>query len=287
MSQILKAAGWVGTGLVSGVLIAASVQSFASKPDTGAIPTAEIQQLASVFEYIKNAYVEPVDEKKLIQDAIAGMVGGLDAHSQYFSEKDWESFKESSSGSFVGIGIQIDTEDGLVRVVTPFEDGPAFKAGLRAGDLITRVNATPTRGLPLEDVVKLIRGEKGTSVRLTIFRKDENRTFGVSVVRDAIQTPSVKAKIVEPGYAWMRLSQFQERSLEDFVTKFNALMQEDPKLKGLVLDLRNDPGGLLNAAVGISAVFLPPNVTVVSTKGQLAESKAVYKTIPADYASYS
>jgi len=227
--------------------------------------------------------VEPVDEKKLITDAISGMVASLDPHSVYFDKKSYKEFREGTTGRFVGVGIEISQEDGLVKVVSPIEGSPADKAGLKPNDLITRIDDTAVKGLTLNEAVKRMRGEPKTKVSLTIFRKDENRTFPVTITREESRTQSVRSKVVEPGYAWVRLSQFQERTVDDFVTKMEQIYKQEPNLKGLVLDLRNDPGGLLDAAVAISAAFLPENVTVVSTNGQLAESKFTYKASPEYY----
>jgi len=224
-----------------------------------------------------------VDEKKLITDAIAGMVASLDPHSQYFDKKSFKEFREGTTGRFVGVGIEISTEDGWVKVVSPIEGSPAYRAGLKSGDLITKVDDTNVKGLTLSEAVKRMRGEPNTKVVLTIYRKEENKTFPVTIIREEIKTQSVKARLIEPGYAWLRLIQFQDRSVEDVVKKLEDLYQEDHNLKGLVLDLRNDPGGLLDAAVAISAAFLPNNVAIVSTNGQLAESKFVYKAAPEFY----
>jgi carboxyl-terminal processing protease len=182
-----------------------------------------------------------------------------------------------------GVGIEITQEDGLIKVVSPIEGSPAFRAGIKTNDLITRVDDTAVKGLSLNEAVKRMRGEPNTKVLLTIFRKDENRTFPVTITREEIRTVSVRGKVMEPGYAWIRLSQFQERTVEDFVRKVEEVYKQEPNLKGLVLDLRNDPGGLLDAAVAISAAFLPENVNVVSTNGQLAESKFTYKASPEYY----
>ncbi|MDP2096780.1 MAG: S41 family peptidase, partial [Hydrogenophaga sp.] len=247
------------------------------------LPLEELQRLAAVFGMVKSDYVEPVDEKKLISEAITGMVASLDPHSQYFDKKSFKEFREGTSGRFVGVGIEITMEDGLVKVVSPIEDSPAFRAGLKTGDLITKIDDTAVKGLSINEAVKLMRGEPRTKVLLTIFRKDENRSFPVTITREEIKTQSVKTKVVEPGYAWVRVSQFQERTIEDFARKVEDIYKADPKLKGLVLDLRNDPGGLLDAAVALSAAFLPENVTVVSTNGQLEDSKFVYKAIPQHY----
>jgi len=283
MGQKLKIAGWISIGVLTGALTTVSLQTMA-RGGLDPLPLEELQQLAAVFGMIKSDYVEPVDEKKLITDAISGMVSSLDPHSQYFDKKAFKEFREGTAGRFVGVGIEITQEDGLVKVVAPIEGSPADRAGLKSGDLITRIDTTPVKGLTLNEAVKKMRGEPNTKVNLTILRKDENRSFPVTITREEIKTQSVKAKMVEPGYAWVRLSQFQERTVDDFVRKVDEIYKQDPKLKGLVLDLRNDPGGLLDAAVAISAAFLPENVLVVSTNGQLAESKFEFKASPEFYA---
>jgi carboxyl-terminal processing protease len=283
MGHKLKIAGWVSIGVVAGALTTVSLQTVA-RSAMSPLPLEEIQQLSAVFGLVKTDYVEPVDDKKLITDAISGMVASLDPHSQYFDKKSFAEFREGTTGKFVGVGIEITQEDGLIKVVSPIEGSPAFRAGLKTNDLITKIDDTAVKGLSLNDAVKKMRGQPRTKVTLMILRKDEGRTFPVTIVREEIKTQSVKAKMIEPGYGWIRLSQFQERTVDDFVRKLEELYKEDPKLKGLVLDLRNDPGGLLDAAVAVSAAFLPSDVTVVSTNGQLAESKAVYKASPEFYA---
>ena len=282
MGHKLKITGWVALGVVAGALTTVSLQTVA-RSTMAPLPLEELQQLAAVFGMIKSDYVEPVDEKKLITDAISGMVSSLDPHSQYFDKKSFKEFREGTSGKFVGVGIEITQEDGLVKVVSPIEDSPAFRAGLKPNDLITKIDDTAVKGLSLNEAVKRMRGEPSTKVVLTIYRKDENRTFPVTIIRDEIKQQSVRGKEVEPGYGWVRVSQFQERTVEDFAKKVNEIYKQDPNIKGLVLDLRNDPGGLLNAAVAISAAFLPEGAIVVSTNGQTAESKQVLKATPGDY----
>ncbi len=282
VSHRLKIAGWVAIGAVAGALTTVQLQAVA-RGTLAPLPLEELQQLAAVFGMVKSDYVEPVDEKKLISEAISGMVASLDPHSQYFDKKSFKEFREGTSGRFVGVGIEITMEDGLVKVVSPIEDSPAFRAGLKTGDLITKIDDTMVKGLTINDAVKLMRGEPRTKVLLTIFRKDENRTFPVTITREEIKTQSVKTKVVEPGYAWVRVSQFQDRTIEDFARKVEEIYKAEPNLKGMVLDLRNDPGGLLDAAVALSAAFLPDNAVVVSTNGQLEDSKFVYKATPQHY----
>jgi carboxyl-terminal processing protease len=279
MGQKLKIAGWIGIGALAGALTTMSLQTVA-RGNMAPLPLEELQQLAAVFGMVKSDYVEPVDEKKLITEAISGMVASLDPHSQYFDKKSFKEFAEGTSGKFVGVGIEISQEDGLIKIVSPIEGSPADRAGLKTNDLITKINDTAVKGLSLNEAVKRMRGEPKTKVLLTVFRKSENRTFPVTIVREEIKTQSVKSKLIEPGYGWIRVSQFQERTVDDFARKIEEMYKEDPKLKGLVLDLRNDPGGLLDAAVALSAAFLPENVTVVTTNGQLEESKFTYKATP-------
>ncbi|WP_157270916.1 S41 family peptidase [Azohydromonas aeria] len=282
MGAKLKVAGLVAIGAVAGALTTMQLQAVA-RSATSPLPLEELQQLAAVFGIVKSDYVEQVDEKKLLTDAIAGMVAGLDPHSQYFDKKSFKEFREGTSGRFVGVGIEIGMEDGLVKVVSPIEGSPAFRAGLKAGDLITKIDDTAVKGLTMDQAVKRMRGEPSTKVQLTVFRKTESRTFPVTITREEIRVQSVRAKVVEPGYAWLRVSQFQDRTVEDFVRKVEDIYKQEPNLKGLVLDLRNDPGGLLEGAVAISAAFLPADVVVVSTNGQLPDSKATFKATPEFY----
>lgn len=282
MGVKLKVSGWIALGAVAGALTTMQLQATARNA-VAPLPLEELQQLAAVFGMVKSDYVEPVDEKKLITDAISGMVAGLDPHSQYFDKKTFKEFREGTSGRFVGVGIEIGMEDGLVKVVSPIEGSPAFRAGLKSGDLITKIDDTAVKGLTMDQAVKRMRGEPATKVTLTIFRKDESRTFPVTITREEIRVQSVRAKMIEPGYAWVRLSQFQDRTVDDFVRKVEDLYRQDPNIKGMVLDLRNDPGGLLEASVAISTAFLPHDVTVVSTNGQIPESKATLRAAPEFY----
>ena len=282
MGQKLKIASWLAVGALTGALATVQLQAIARNAVTP-LPLDELQQLAAVFSMIKSDYVEPVDEKKLITDAISGMVTSLDPHSAYYDKKEWKAFREGTTGSFVGVGIEITMEDGLVKVVSPIEDSPASAAGLRTNDLIGRIDNTAVKGLTLTEAVKLMRGEPGTQVRLQIIRRAEDRTFSVTITRARIITQSVKGKNLDNGYAWVRISQFQDRTVTDFANMLATIAKKDPQLKGLVLDLRNDPGGLLDAAVAVSAAFLPDESEIVSTNGQLAESRYVYKANPRYY----
>ncbi|HOL36411.1 MAG TPA: S41 family peptidase, partial [Rubrivivax sp.] len=283
MGAKLKVAGLLAVGALTGALATMQLSAVA-RSSLAPLPLEELQQLAAVFGMIKTDYVEPVDEKKLISDAISGMVSGLDPHSQYFDKKSFKEFRESTGGKFVGIGIEMTMEDGLVKVVSPIEGSPAFRIGLKTGDLITRIDETPVKGMTVDQAVKRMRGEPNTKVVLTVFRKAESRTFPVTIVREEIRMQSVRAKMVEPGYGWVRVSQFQDRTVDDFARKVGELYQQDPNLKGLVLDLRNDPGGLLDGAVALAAAFLPADAIVVTTNGQIAESRATFRASPEFYA---
>jgi carboxyl-terminal processing protease len=282
MGTKLKVAGWLAVGAVAGALTTMQFQAIA-RSSVAQLPLEELQQLAAVFGMVKSDYVEPVDEKKLINDAISGMVSGLDPHSQFFDKKSFKEFREGTTGKFVGVGIEIGMEDGLVKVVSPIEGSPAFRAGMKSGDLITKIDDTVVKGLTMDQAVKKMRGEPNTKVVLTVFRKAESRSFPVTIIREEIRVQSVRAKMVEPGYAWVRVSQFQDRTVDDFVRKVDEVYKQDPAIKGMVLDLRNDPGGLLEGAVAISAAFLPADAVVVTTNGQITDSKATFKAAPSDY----
>jgi carboxyl-terminal processing protease len=283
MGQKLKIAGWISVGALAG-RAHHGVAADRGARWSGALPLEELQQLAAVFGMVKTDYVEPVDDKEADHRCHFRHGRQPGPPLAVLRQEVLQGIPRRHHGRFVGVGIEITQEDGLVKVVSPIEGSPADRAGLKTNDLITRIDAPPSKGLSLNEAVKRMRGEPNTKVTLTIFRKDENRTFPVTITREEIKTQSVKAKVIEPGYAWIRLSQFQDRTVDDFVRKIEEIYKQDPKLKGLVLDLRNDPGGLLDAAVAISAAFLPDNVTVVSTNGQLAESKFTYKASPEFYA---
>lgn len=276
-NRTFRPVAWVVIGALAGAGVTVSLQSIA-RGSGSPLPLDEMRQLAGVFGMIKNDYVEEVDEKKLITDAIAGMVESLDPHSQYYTPEEYEEFREGTSGEFVGIGIEITQEDGLIKIISPIEDTPGDRAGLQSNDLITRVDGKSVKKMSLTKAVKKMRGKPNTKVVLTIYRKSEERTFPVTIIRDKIKIQSVKTKLIDNDYMWVRLTQFQDRTVRDFAEKVTELYQQNPQVKGMVLDLRNDPGGLLDAAIGISSAFLPDNVTVVSTDGQLESSKSEYTT---------
>jgi len=276
MSSKLKNFGLIGLGIIAGVAGSMQFDAMAQKNGTTSLPVEEMRQLADVFGIIKSDYVESVEDKKLLTEAISGMVSSLDPHSAYLDKKAFKELREGTQGKFVGLGIEVGMEDGYVKVISPIEDSPAYKAGLKAGDLITRLDNTPVKGMTLDEAVKRMRGEPSTKITLTVARKDEDKPLIVTIVRQEIRVQSVKSKVIEPGYAWLRVSQFQEPTVADMARKLNAIYTQEPNLKGLVLDLRNDPGGVLPGAIGVSAAFLPKDSVVVSTNGQLPDSKATF-----------
>ena len=284
MGPTLKNSGLVSLGVIAGMAVSMQFSAVAQKPLERDMPLEELRQLADVYGLIKSDYVESVEDKKLLTEAITGMVASLDPHSAYLDKKAYRELREGTEGRFVGLGIEIAaSEQGYIRIVSPIEDSPAYRAGIHAGDLITRIDTFAVQGLGIDEAVKKMRGEPHTKVTLTILRKDAPQPLAITVTREQIVQKSVKGKIVEPGYAWVRISQFQEPTLEDMAVKITDLYKKDPQLKGLVLDLRNDPGGLLQGAIGVSAAFLPKDAEVVSTNGQLASSKEKFYGRPEFY----
>ncbi len=277
MRTKLKNIGLIAAGLATGVFATLQFSAAAQQQATAPLPLDQLRLFAEVFGQIKHDYVVPVDDKKLLTEAIKGMVSSLDPHSSYLDKTDYQELQEQTKGRFAGLGIEISQEDGLIKVISPIEDTPAFHAGIRPGDLITRINDKPVRGMTLDAAVKQMRGEPGTKVTLTIFRKSDDRTFPVTVTRAIIRVQSVKAKVLAPGYAYVRITSFQERTVPDLAAKLGDIAREQPNLKGLVIDLRNNGGGLLQSAVGVAGAFLQPNSVVVSTNGQIADSKQVYR----------
>jgi carboxyl-terminal processing protease len=277
MRRSIKSIALVCSGLIAGVALTLQLSATAQQ-GSSSLPLDELRNLSNVFGQIKRDYVEPVEDKLLLTDAIKGMVSGLDPHSSYLDKKDFKEMQEHTQGKFAGLGIEITSEDGIVKILNPIEDTPAAKAGLLSGDLITRLDDKPVRGMTLDQAVRRMRGAPGTKITLTIFRKSEDRTFPITITRAEIKVQSVKSKFVEPGIAYVRITSFQERTIPDLAKKLNELAGENPQLKGLVLDLRNNGGGLLQGAVGVSAAFLPTDTLIVSTKGQTEEAKQVFKS---------
>jgi len=284
MSSKAQKVGLVVLGAVIGVSLSLNYSAVAEKSVQQPLPVDELRSLSEVFGSIKNNYVDNVDDKKLIKEAINGMVSGLDPHSAYLDQEAFKELTVSTQGEFGGLGIEVGMEDGFVKVVSPIDDSPAERAGIKTGDLIIKLDETAVKGLSLNDAVKRMRGKPDTQITLTIARKGETKPVVVTLTRAVIKVKSVKLKEVEPGYASIRISQFQEHTGETLATSITKAYQDNQgKLKGLVLDLRNDPGGLLNAAVAVSAAFLPAGDLVVYTDGRTEDAKMRMTASPQNY----
>jgi carboxyl-terminal processing protease len=287
MRSKLQQAGLIFFGIVAGILISVQYSAIAQKEAAAPLPIEELRTFADVFGAIKQGYVEPIDDKKLITFAISGMLANLDPHSAYLDADSFKDLQVSTQGEFGGLGIEVGMEDGFVKVISPIEDTPADRAGIKSGDLIIKLDDTPIKGMTLTDAVKKMRGKPKTPIKLTVARKGEPKLLEFTILRDKIKVQSVKSKVVEPGYAYLRISQFQEETTADVVHQLGKMfLDKDGKpeaIKGLVLDLRNDPGGLLNSAVGVSSVFLAPKALVVSTDGRTEDAKRKYFASSEDY----
>ena len=283
----LKKVALYTLGAFSGVILTVSLQSFAAEKaakSENALPVQSIRTMAEVYGQIKANYYEDKPDSELLEDAMKGMVAGLDPHSEYMNKKDYADLKESTSGEFGGLGMEIGAEDGFVKVVAPIEDTPAERAGVKSGDFIVKIDNVSTRSMTVSEAVKKMRGKPGTSITLTLSRKDVSKPIVVKLTRAIIKVKSVRHYLLEPGYGYIRVSQFQERTVPALNEAAQALEKENKgPLKGVILDLRDDPGGLLNGAVGVSAAFLKPNDLVVSTKGRNGKEGMSLKATPEDY----
>ncbi|MBS1197218.1 MAG: family peptidase [Proteobacteria bacterium] len=278
----LKKFSLVLGGFVAGILISLQLPAFAEKDVKAGLPIDDLRTFAEVYNAIKQGYVEPVEDKKMIANAIAGMLSNLDPHSSYLDAEAFKDLQIGTQGEFGGLGIEVGMEDGLVKVISPIEDTPAFRAGVKSGDLIFKLDEKAVKGMTLPDAVKLMRGKPKTQIKLSIIRKGVDKPVEITLTREVIKVKSVKSKIVEPGHAWLRITQFQENTVPEMALQINELYKQG-NLKGLILDLRNDPGGLLSGAIGVSAAFLPENTKVVSTDGRTPDAKQEYLARPADY----
>ena len=278
--------GILVSGLVLGVLLSISFSAVAEKMVKSQLPIEDLRAFAEVFGKIKTDYVEDVEDKALLEEAINGMLTGLDPHSTYMDPDAFKDMQASTQGEFGGLGIEVAMEDSLVKVVSPIEDSPAYKAGLKAGDLILKLDETVVKGMTLGEAVKIMRGKPGTKINLTVLRKDAKTPLKFTITRAIIKSKSVKSKLIEPDYAYVRITQFQEHTGPDLAKAIHKLYEENNNapFKGFILDLRNDPGGLLNSAVGVSAAFLPKDALVVYTEGRASDSKMRLTVNPNNYA---
>ncbi|HAZ7571968.1 S41 family peptidase [Legionella sp. PATHC032] len=256
--------------------------------NTKRIPLEDVQRFSNAIGEIKKYYVKPVDDKELFDNAIRGMLTGLDPHSSYLNEEEFKELQTSTSGEFGGLGIEVTMEEGVVKVITPLVDTPAFKAGIKSGDYIIKLGKESVQGLSLKDAVNLMRGKPGTTIELTILRKGVNKPLTFDLIREVIQIKSVKSKMLSEGYGYIRLTQFQALTGKDMIKAIEQLKQQaGGKLKGLVLDLRNNPGGLLDSAIQVSDAFLGNDKTgkqemIVYTEGRLPGSKFTALANPGD-----
>ncbi len=271
-------------GAIVGIAASLSLNVFAFKQtvDDVELPLEQLQKFTEVYARVKQDYVETPDSKEMINNAIRGMLSGLDPHSDYLDEEAYKELQVGTTGEFGGLGIEVGMEDGFVKVISPIDDTPAKRAGLEAGDLIIRLDDKPVKGMSLNDAVKVMRGKPGTDIDLLVVREGKDKPFTVTITRDVIHVQSVKSRLLEPGYGYVRISSFQSKTTESLIESLEKLVEENKgNLRGLVLDLRNNPGGVLNAAVGVSDAFLNDG-KIVYTEGRVDDAKMEYNAREGD-----
>ena len=249
------------------VLTAAPLSGQAQQTELLPLPLDEVRMFTEALDRIRMAYVEEIDDKTLLENAIRGMLAGLDPHSAYMAGQEYDALQETTSGEFGGLGIEVGRENGYIKVISPIDDTPADRAGIEAGDLIIQIDNKPLRELTPEEAANMMRGEPGTEVTVTIAREGME-PFELSVVREVISITSVRSRILEPGYAYVRIAQFRLNTGEELEDELRELYAEHGELKGVVLDLRNNPGGVLQASVRVVDAFIEDG-SIVSTKGRL------------------
>lgn len=270
--------------LVGGLFpaVEAAAQSEANSETSKNVPIDELRAFAEIFGRIKQDYVEPVEDTVLLEQAIRGMLSGLDPHSTYLDAEEYRELQVGTSGKFGGLGIEVGMENGFVKVIAPIDDTPAQRAGVKPGDLIIRLDGKPVKGMTLSEAVSIMRGEPGTKISLTIVRDHEDKPLNFTIQRDIIKVASVKSRILEPGFGYLRISHFQSSTTDDMVKAVKELKtKSEGGINGLVLDLRNNPGGVLNSAVSVSDAFLSEGM-IVYTKGRINDSELEYKAKPGD-----
>lgn len=280
---------WIALGFSVGVIVAGSASVLADKVGSkaeatseGGLPLAELRAFAEVFERIGKDYVEPVDDKALLENAIDGMLSNLDPHSAYLKADSFKDMEETTKGEFGGVGMEVGMEDGFIKVIAPIDDTPANKAGIKAGDLVVRIDDVPVKGLTLQQAVDKLRGKAGTDVQLTVMRKSEDKPLIIKLTRAVIKVNSVKQRLLSADYGYVRISQFQVKTGTQLVDAIDKLTKENTRpLKGLVLDLRNNPGGVLNAAVEVSDALLDKGL-IVYTEGRVKDSDMRFSATKGD-----
>ncbi len=285
MRNKLSQFGLIVAGVVIGIAISLNFSAVAQRDGAARavlpLPIEELRAFTEVFDRVKRDYVEPVADKKLITEAINGMLTGLDPHSAYLDQEAFKEMQVGTQGQFGGLGIEVGMEDGFVKVISPIDDTPASRAGVMAGDLIVKLDDASVKGMTLNDAVKQMRGKPDTPIRLTIVRKGEPNPIELTLTRAIIKIQSVKSTLLEPGYAYFRVTQFQDGTGELLARAIETHVKGP--MKGVILDLRNDPGGLLNSAVAVSAMFLEPGQLVVYTEGRAEDSKMRLNASPEHY----
>ena len=279
MLQNLRTSTLFLSGTLLGLSLAVGHSVYALK-DNDQIPFEDLQAFTEVFSKVKSDYVESVDDKKLIEDAIRGMLNGLDPHSAFLNTSEFSDLKIGTTGQFGGLGIEVGMENGFVKVISPIDDTPASRAGVQASDLIIKLDERSVKGMTLNEAVKIMRGKPNTSIDLTIVREGEPKPLVISITREIIRVKSVKNRMLEPGFGYVRITNFQSRTTTDLLKAISDLQKEE-KLKGMVLDLRNNPGGVLNGAVGVSDAFIDDGL-IVYTEGRIDDSSHRYLATPGD-----
>lgn len=261
--------------LVWSISVFAQTEQTDKKP-VAKLPLNELRTFADAFNQIRISYIEEIDDKTLLENAIRGMLAGLDPHSTYLSAEAFEDLQTHTTGEFNGLGIEVTMENGFIKVISPIDDTPAQRAGIEAGDLIIKLDNQPVKGMGLDKGIELMRGARGSQIEITIVREGLDKPFMLTLTRDIIQVVSVRKRWLAPGYGYIRIAQFQTNTGKDLGAALASLMEQG-NLKGLVLDLRNNPGGVLSASVAVAGHFLSGD-TAVYTQGRIPESKTRYNT---------
>ena len=284
MKQATRLFGVLGIGFLIGTGISLGTSVHAERGDAANdLPLEDLRALADVFGKIKSDYVESIDDEKLLGDAINGMLAGLDPHSAYLGPDSFREMRIGTEGQFGGLGIEVTMENGFVKVVAPIDDTPAYDAGIKSGDVIIKLDNKPVKGMALNEAVDMMRGKPGTDITLTIVREGREKPFDVVLTRDIIRITSVRGRLLEPDYGYIRISQFQAGTGANLRKKISNLkVENDGPLKGLVLDLRDNPGGVLNAAVNVSDTFLKDG-QIVATRGRTDDANMEFTATPQDY----
>ncbi len=283
MSKQFKTALVLVLGIFVGIGATLTGNVLANKQaEAQGLPLDQLRNFSDIYSRIKSDYVEDVDDKTLLEYAIRGMLSGLDPHSTYLDPDEYQELRIGTTGHFGGLGIQVGMEDGFVKVISPIDDTPAYKAGLKAGDLIIRLDEQSVKGMTLSDAVKIMRGKPGTDIKLTVVREGADKPLEFTVTRDIIKVKSVKSRMLDPGFGYVRITNFQSKTARDLLDAINKLKEEnDGELRGLVLDLRNNPGGVLNAAADVADLFINKG-KLVYTEGRVENAHFEFNAKPGD-----